>query len=215
MMPEVLEQVQRRGVIAILRRLPEAAVAPVVDALLQGGVTGIEITLDNDHALHTIAWLRSTFGARIQVGAGTVLTAAGLRDAVAAGAQYLLSPHLDVDLLECAADLGCPMVPGVLTPSEVALSKQHGAEVLKLFPAGALGSAYLKDLLGPFHGTAFIPTGGVSDRNAGEFIRAGAVALGAGSSLVTAADVEEGRWACITAKAQALVDTVAAARGAR
>lgn len=209
----ILNRVGQVGVIAILRRLPDAAIEPAVDALLQGGIEAIEVTLDAASALRTLAWLRKQFGDKLLIGAGTILTSEDVAAAVDAGAQYLLSPHLDVTLLERAAELGYPMVPGVLTPSEIMTAKLHGAKVLKLFPAGSHGSAYMKDLLGPFHGTAFIPTGGINGDNAAEFVRAGAFALGIGSSLVTRDDIENAAWSNVRTKAQQMVQLVADVRG--
>ncbi|CAM3781937.1 bifunctional 4-hydroxy-2-oxoglutarate aldolase/2-dehydro-3-deoxy-phosphogluconate aldolase [Alicyclobacillus pomorum] len=198
-------RVKQAGAIAILRRQPIHSVLSVVDALMAGGITAIEVTFDSEGAQELIQSLRRTFGQDLFIGAGTLMTPAQVRQAVEAGADVLLSPHLDVTLVETAASLGAVMIPGIVTPTEIVQATRAGADTLKLFPAGPLGPAYLKDLLGPFHGTSFIPTGGITVDNAADFLRAGAIGVGMGSALVPKHEVEAGDWSSITRRASELM----------
>ncbi len=193
--------IKRAGAIAILRRQPSNLVLSVVDALMAGGITAIEVTFDSEGAQELIQTLRKTFGKDLFIGAGTLMTPTQVQQAVEAGADVLLSPHFDGTLVEIAASLGAVMIPGIVTPTEIVQATRAGADILKLFPAGPLGPLYLKDLLGPFHGTSFVPTGGITVDNAADFIRAGAIGVGMGSALVPKHEVEAGDWISITQRA--------------
>lgn len=193
--------IKRAGAIAILRRQPSNLVSSVVDALMAGGITAIEVTFDSEGAQELIQTLRKTFGKDLFIGAGTLMTPTQVQQAVEAGADVLLSPHFDGTLVEIAASLGAVMIPGIVTPTEIVQATRTGADILKLFPAGPLGPLYLKDLLGPFHGTSFVPTGGITVDNAADFIRAGAIGVGMGSALVPKHEVEAGDWISITQRA--------------
>ncbi|MCL6597686.1 MAG: bifunctional 4-hydroxy-2-oxoglutarate aldolase/2-dehydro-3-deoxy-phosphogluconate aldolase [Alicyclobacillus macrosporangiidus] len=211
-MNQVLERLCEGGVVAIFRRVDRRHIHPLVEAVVKGGVRAVELTVDSDGAYETIRAIRDAAGADLLVGAGTLMEPEQVERAVEAGADFLLSPHLDVALLSSAERLGCPFIPGVTTPTEIVQARRAGAEVLKLFPAGPLGPAYLKDLLGPFRGVAFLPTGGITPDNAADYIRAGAPAVGMGSALVDPADVAAGRWEAVTNRVRALVDRVQAAK---
>lgn len=206
-------KIEQAGVVAILRRLPESTLLDVAGALVSGGIQVLEMTLDSPGAYTGISTLRNTYGDNVLIGAGTVMTREQLRGAKDAGAKFMLSPHLDTDLVAYAKELDVVLIPGIATPSEIALAKRAGAEVLKLFPAGPLGTSYLKDLLGPFHGTSFIPTGGITPANARDFIEAGAVAVGMGSSLVPKQDIFSAAWKSIGDRAEQVVRAVSEARG--
>lgn len=196
------------GVIPILRKMPEHQLIELADAVIAGGAGAIEITLDSPGALHAIARLRERFDDRVLVGAGTLMHAAQLPDAVRAGAQFFLSPHLDPSLVRATREAGQTYLPGVLTPSEIVQAEQAGAELMKLFPIGPLGAAYLKDLLGPFHGRSFFPTGGVTPENAADFLRAGAAGIGMGSALLPRDAVERHEWDRITERVRTVLDRV-------
>ncbi|SFU78292.1 bifunctional 4-hydroxy-2-oxoglutarate aldolase/2-dehydro-3-deoxy-phosphogluconate aldolase [Alicyclobacillus macrosporangiidus] len=211
-MNPVLERLCEGGVVAIFRRVDRQHIQPLVEAVVKGGVRAVELTVDSDGAYETIRAIRDAAGADLLVGAGTLMEPEQVDRAVEAGADFLLSPHLDVALLARADRLGAPFIPGVTTPTEIVQARRAGAQVLKLFPAGPLGPAYLKDLLGPFRGVAFLPTGGITPDNAPDYIRAGAPAVGMGSALVDPADVAAGRWEAVTTRVRALVDRVQAAK---
>lgn len=177
------ENIAPQRLIAIVRtRDPERAV-PLAEAIVRGGVSSIEIALTTPDAFATITELTSRLADRALVGAGTVRTACDARSAIAAGARFLVAPDFNEGVLDEARSAGIPYVPGALTPSEVGTILEAGVEMVKIFPAGRMGPAYLRDLLGPFPQLRPVPTGGVDLSNAAQFLQAGAVALGVGSAL--------------------------------
>jgi 2-dehydro-3-deoxyphosphogluconate aldolase / (4S)-4-hydroxy-2-oxoglutarate aldolase len=181
-----LDRIRAERVVAVLRRVPE--VDSVVEGLLAGGIRIIEITLDSDDALATIEQLRAR--GDLTVLAGTVRTPQEAEAAVAAGAEACVAPALVPEMVERCRGLGVPAVPGALTPSELEAARALGAELVKLFPGSLVGPAYVRDVLAPLTGVELIVTGGVDLSNARAFIEAGAVAVGVGSALTSAADVE-------------------------
>jgi 2-dehydro-3-deoxyphosphogluconate aldolase/(4S)-4-hydroxy-2-oxoglutarate aldolase len=206
--PDIKTRLLSTGVIAILRRVPEKQVHDVVQAVMAGGIGAIEVTLDSPGSLGTIAALRERHSDHILVGAGTVMTQAAFHEARHAGAQFYLSPHLDTSLVQEASGADCVFMPGVFTPSEIVQAERAGASLLKLFPAGPLGTSYLRDLLGPFSGRAFFPTGGIHGENAPDFIRAGAIGVGMGSALVSKDAIERGAWDELSAHVRQMLQGV-------
>lgn len=201
------------GVIAVIRAPSAEVLLPIAEALLEGGVPAIEVTMTTPKALWGIEMLAEKFGERAVVGVGTVLDAATARDAIAAGAEFVLSPHFDPGVVETTRRYGKISVPGAFTPSEILTAWTAGADVVKVFPSTVLGPGYIRDLLAPLPMLKLSPTGGVDAKNAGEWIRAGAVCVGAGSSLVGKDAVAKKDWAAITANAKAFIESVRAARG--
>jgi 2-dehydro-3-deoxyphosphogluconate aldolase/(4S)-4-hydroxy-2-oxoglutarate aldolase len=181
-----LDRIRAERVVAVLRRVPD--VDSVVEGLLAGGIRIIEITLDSDDALATIERLRAR--GDLTVLAGTVRTPQEAEAAVAAGAEVCVAPALVPEMVERCRRLGVPPVPGALTPSELEAARALGAELVKLFPGSLVGPGYVRDVLAPLTGVELIVTGGVDLINARAFIEAGAVAVGVGSALTSAADVE-------------------------
>ena len=184
-MSAAIEAIRTRRVVAILRRVPDPE--RVVRALQEGGIAVVEITLDSEDALETIARLRDD--PELVVLAGTVRTAQEAEAAAQAGAQACVGPALVPEVLEACRTLGIPAIPGALTPTEVETARRLGAPMVKLFPASLLGPAYVRDLRGPLPDVPLLVTGGVDASNAGAFLRAGAAAVGVGSALVAAGDV--------------------------
>ena len=177
------EEIAAERLVAIVRtRDPELAV-PLAEAIVNGGISSIEVALTTPKALETIAELMSRFAHRVLVGAGTVRNASDAGGAIAAGARFLVSPDFDESVLDSARSAQIPYVPGALTPSEVGRILAAGIELIKIFPAVRLGPGYLHDLLGPFPQLRPIPTGGIDFLNAADFLKAGAVALGVGTAL--------------------------------
>jgi 2-dehydro-3-deoxyphosphogluconate aldolase/(4S)-4-hydroxy-2-oxoglutarate aldolase len=150
---------------------------------------------------------------RAVIGAGTVLDAAAARASVEAGAQFIVSPHTNLDTIAACRELDIPCMPGALTPTEIVTAWQAGASVVKVFPARAFGPAYLKDVLAPLPHLKLMPTGGVDLENVGQYLKNGAFAVGLGSNLVDERIIAAGDWAALTAKANAYVRAVQAARG--
>lgn len=181
-----LDRIRAERVIAVLRRVPEPET--VVDALVAAGIGIVEITLDSDGALGTIERLRVRGG--VTVLAGTVRTPEEAAAAAAAGAEACVAPTLVPAMVERCHAFGLPAIPGALTPSELEAAKALGVELIKLFPASLGGPSYVRDVLAPLGGTELIVTGGVDASNARDFLAAGAVAVGVGSSLTGADDVE-------------------------
>ncbi len=185
------ERIRQEGLIAIVRggfSLEE--VIMVGDALLAAPLPLLEVTLNTTGALSAIESLRTRFGDHMVIGAGTVREAVQAREAVAAGAQFLVAPNLDLPTVEEALSRDTLMVPGVFTPTEIQRAVQAGCSMVKLFPC--LGTSYLKAVRAPLSDVEFIPTGGVDAVNIGKFRQAGAVAVGIGSSLVGPGIVHQG-----------------------
>lgn len=201
------------GLIAVVRGASRGAAIEVSRALVEGGVEGVEITFTTPEAHRVLQDLRSEYGDRVLLGAGTVLTPVQVERSVAAGARFLVSPGCDPNLVPIMQETGLLVLPGVLTPSEVMLARSLGAKAVKLFPGSMGGPPYLKALRGPFPDVAFLPTGGVSPRNAGEWFGAGAAAVGAGGALAPAT-LEGWNRGEVVAGAQAFVEAVRAAQGA-
>ncbi|HWH00974.1 MAG TPA: bifunctional 4-hydroxy-2-oxoglutarate aldolase/2-dehydro-3-deoxy-phosphogluconate aldolase, partial [Pilimelia sp.] len=210
------------GVLAVLRA-PSGG-PPAVDrivaasaALVRAGVRCVEVTLNSPGALEALRAVRTLVDG-VELGAGTVLRPGDVTAAAAAGAQYVVSPHTDPEIGARARELGLPWYPGALTPTEVATAWRLGATAVKLFPASLGGPRYLRELRGPLPGVALLPTGGVDADTAGEFVRAGACAVGAGGWLL--GDALTGRadgtdpLVALAERARRLRDAVAAARGA-
>ncbi|MCP3424963.1 bifunctional 4-hydroxy-2-oxoglutarate aldolase/2-dehydro-3-deoxy-phosphogluconate aldolase [Rothia sp. AR01] len=199
------DQLRSSRVVAVVRaqRIPDAVA--LAEALAAGGVSILELTYttpDVESHLHAI----STGAPGTLVGAGTVLDAAQARGALGAGAQFLVTPAVIEEVAEVAREAGVPVLLGAMTPTEVLRARELGAEHVKIFPAGVVGPRFVKDLQGPFPGLSTVPSGGIDERNARDFIDAGATAVCCGSSVVSAADVEGGRWAKITASAAEFVE---------
>lgn len=191
------------GVIAVLRAPTVEAALHATEALVAGGITGIEITFSTPRAPDVIDELASRHGEAVQLGAGTVLTPAQAREAVDAGARFLVSPGTDPNLTPVMLSTGAAVLTGALSPSEVMAATALGTHAVKLFPASLGGPSYLRSLRGPFPTVQFTPTGGVTPENLGEWFRAGAFAVGAGSELCPAASMRDGDWPGITSAAVA------------
>lgn len=210
-----LDAVQRMmscGVVAIVRMDDAAGLGQVAHAIKEGGVDVIEFTMTTPGALDIIAKSSAEFGSSVLLGAGTVLDTETARAAILAGARFLVAPTLNLDVIALAHRYDVAILPGVFTPTEMLTAWEAGADLLKVFPATALGPQYFKDVLAPLPYLRMVPTGGVSLQNCGDFIKAGAVAVAVGSNLVDKKAVKEGRWSDLTATAKKFVDAVQAAR---
>jgi len=181
-----LKRVEDLGLLAVVRGESHRAALEVVDALVEGGVLGIEITYTTPDAARVMRDLDEKYGGRILLGAGTVTTREQVEEAVGSGATFLVSPGCDPELVPAMLQTGLLVLPGVLTPSEVMLALRLGAPAVKLFPGSSGGPSYLKALLGPFPDTSFVPTGGISVDNTRDWFVAGALAVGAGGALAPA-----------------------------
>jgi 2-dehydro-3-deoxyphosphogluconate aldolase/(4S)-4-hydroxy-2-oxoglutarate aldolase len=212
---ETVAALEACGVVAVIRLREAGALRAVVDALAEGGVLALEVTMTVPRALELIAEIAPSLPPEVLLGAGTVLDAETARAAIEAGARYVVSPVFREEVLSTCHRFEVAAMPGCFTPTEILAAWDAGADVVKVFPATALGPGYFRDLRGPFPHLRLMPTGGVSLANAGEWIRAGAVAIGVGSALVDAEAVAARRFGDITDRARQLVAAVAAARSTR
>jgi 2-dehydro-3-deoxyphosphogluconate aldolase/(4S)-4-hydroxy-2-oxoglutarate aldolase len=202
------------GVVGIGRLDDYSTVNDIVGALHAGGIDAVEFTYTNPAAGEAIAAARAAFPAGVAIGAGTVLDPETARAAILLGAQFIVTPTVNPATIALCKRYSIPTVIGAFTPTEILLAWESGATFVKVFPASSVGPKYLKDVLGPLPQIKLIPTGGVSVENAGDFIRAGAQAVAAGSNLVDAGTVRAKDWQTITGRARAYVAAVAEARGA-
>ena len=207
-----LKTVADAGVVAVIRAHSKDQLKGLTEALLAGGVPAIEVTMSTPKAIAGIEMLADHFGDKAVIGVGTVIDPATARDAIAAGAQFVVSPVFDEEIVATTRRYGKIMVPGAFTPTEILRAWTHGADVVKVFPSTALGPQYFKDLLAPLPQLRLTPTGGVDIKNAAEWIKAGTVFVGAGSSLCTKDALTKNDWASVTANAKAFVETIRAAR---
>jgi 2-dehydro-3-deoxyphosphogluconate aldolase/(4S)-4-hydroxy-2-oxoglutarate aldolase len=209
---QFFKQIADVGVVAVIRALSKDQLVGITESLLAGGVTAIEVTMSTPNAIAGIEMLANRFGETAVLGVGTVMDAATARDAIAAGAQYVVSPMFDEKIVAAAQKLGKIVVPGAFTPTEILRAWSAGVDVVKVFPSTGLGPQYFKDILAPLPQLRLTPTGGVDLKNAGEWIKAGAVFVGAGSSLISRDAMSSNEWTSVTANAKAFVETIRAAR---
>ncbi len=193
-------------IVAILRGCDSAHVLPIAEALYAGGIRLLEITLNSPGAFEAIETAATILGDRMVVGAGTVLEAAEATSAIAAGAKFILSPSLDDDTIRRTIDLGAVSIPGAFTPTEILKAWRQGAHLVKVFPA-SIGPSWFRDIRGPLPQIPLMATGGISLSNLKDFEKAGAVAFGIGSSLVSPVpDLTLQYLHALTIKAKAFVD---------
>ena len=212
--PEILQRVVDAGIVAILRADSSEGLLPAAEALLAGGVTAMEVTMTTPNALETIAAVRQRFADRVLMGVGSVIDPDTARRAIDAGAQFVVTPVTKPAIIRVCHEVGCPIAAGAFTATEALLAHESGADFVKIFPADQVGPAYLRALLAPLPMLRIIPTGGVTPETAGDFLRAGCVALGVGSALVSREILQSGDWAALTARAAAFVAAVRASRDA-
>ncbi len=211
----IVDQLIMAGAVAVVR-LPDASRGEaLVNALLAGGMRAIEITLTTAGALELITSLTTTFGDTVVIGAGSVLDADTARQAIDAGARYIVSPVFDAEVLAVAHAHNVPALPGAYTPTEILAAHHAGADLVKVFPADLLGPGYIRSVLAPMPFLELMPTGGVTPQNVGQWMGAGAVAVGLGSALVDPKLVSAGDFDVITARARTVTDGVASARAIR
>lgn len=210
---EALNLIMQTGVIPVVRAESAELAGRAIEAIKAGGIQVLEITMTVPGAVRVIEQAAAKYGDEALVGAGTVLDAVTARSCILAGAQFIVSPSLDLDTISCCRRYGIAVIPGALTPTEVVTAWQAGADMVKVFPCGAVGGAsYIKALKAPLPQIDLVPTGGVSLDTAADFIKAGAAALGVGSDLVDTKALREGRDNLITERARQFVEIVKEAR---
>ncbi|NHC38360.1 bifunctional 4-hydroxy-2-oxoglutarate aldolase/2-dehydro-3-deoxy-phosphogluconate aldolase [Bacillus sp. MM2020_1] len=210
-----VEEIKKRAVVAVIRGASVETIIPMAHALKEGGVTALEITMETPKALAIIEKAADVFGDEIFVGAGTVLDAETARAAILSGAKFVFSPTVRKETIEMTKRYGVISVPGAFTATEILTAYEYGADVIKVFPAGSVGPGYFKNLAGPLPHIPLMPTGGIDMENAKDYIRAGAVAVGVGSSLVNPKKaLTDDYLRLITENARKLMEEVQSARQA-
>ncbi|ELZ29613.1 2-dehydro-3-deoxyphosphogluconate aldolase/4-hydroxy-2-oxoglutarate aldolase [Halosimplex carlsbadense 2-9-1] len=210
---DIQQRIVDSGVTAVLRGIDEEDIVPVAEAVHEGGVTALEVTADAKRCSEMIAAVdRATEDTDAIVGAGTVMDAAAARNVIEAGAEFVLAPNLNEDVIDVCNREGVVCIPGVMTPTEAAEAMEAGADILKMFPASTVGPGHIGALQGPLGDVPIMPTGGVSTENVADYFDAGAVAVGAGSALVDYDAIERADWDAVRGSAAAFVEAVEDAR---
>jgi len=210
---DVLRQIAEIGLVPVVRAQSADEAMKVVDAIREGGVTVLEVTMTVPGALGVMEQVTKRFGKDVLLGAGTVLDSETARACMLAGARFVVSPSLDLGTIAICRRYSVPVFPGALTPTEVLAAWTAGADAVKVFPCGALGGAsYIKSLKAPLPQVEMIPTGGVSVKTAADFIKAGSLALGVGADLVDTQAIRDGNARAVTEKAREYVRLVQEAR---
>jgi len=209
----VLQKIREVGVVPVVRASSAKEATQAIEAVRAGGVNIFEITMTVPDAVNLIKNLTARFGETALIGAGTVLTSEQARDCIAAGAKFIISPALNLETIKICNENDVAVMPGALTPTEIVTAWNAGADLVKVFPAGALGGAnYIKSLKAPLPQIEIIPTGGVSLKTAADFIKAGASALGVGEDLVDLQALREGNDYILTERARQYLEIVKTAR---
>jgi len=209
---EIIERLLDPGVVAIIRTDSSDHLLQIATALHQGGISALEVTMTTPNAIEAIAEINARFQKTLLVGVGTVLDPETARAAILAGAEFVVTPVSNPRVIKMCARYGKPIFSGAMTPTEALATHEAGADFVKLFPADNLGPQYVRNLLAPLPMLQIIPTGGVTPEMAEEYLRAGCVAVGAGSTLITKEAVRKGDWNGIS---QTAARFVAAARKVR
>lgn len=210
---EVFNRMVSEGLIPVIRVSSAQEAVDVADAIKEGGVSLIEITMSVPDAIDTIKELTHKYKDEIIMGAGTILDPETARAALLAGAQFIVTPTLNLDVIQLAHRYSAVVVPGAMTPTEILTAWNAGADMVKVFPAAQLGGPeYIKAIRGPLPQILLVPTGGVNLQNAGAFIKAGAAALGVGGELVDKKAIKEKRFDVITENTRTYLKAIKEAR---
>jgi len=211
---DLIERIKQIAIVPIVRTSNAGMAIQAVEAIYQGGIPCVEITMTVDGAIKALEAVADRYGDKVLLGAGTVLDPETARACMLAGAQFFVTPALNTKTIELAKRYSKPIFPGALTPTEVLAAWQAGADGVKIFPCSAVGGAkYIKALKGPFPQIEMVPTGGVNLETIGDFIAAGSSAVGVGGELVDNKSCSDGNYKVITERAKKLLEAVAAARG--
>ncbi|OLC40302.1 MAG: 2-dehydro-3-deoxyphosphogluconate aldolase [Acidobacteria bacterium 13_1_40CM_65_14] len=209
---DVTKAIESMGVVAVIRLKDSAKLRGVVDALADGGVRALEVTMTVPRAVDLIRELAPTLPSGFLLGAGTVIDVETAKAVIDAGARFVVGPVFRPDVIRACHERDVPAMPGCFSPTEILTAHEAGADIVKVFPATMLGPQFLKDVRAPLPQVKLMPTGGVTLDNAGDWIRAGAVAVGVGSALVDVKAIDAGQFDVIAANARRVVASVAAAR---
>ena len=209
---EILDRVLKAGITAVIRAQSSEHLSKVADALKAGGVECIEVTMTTPNALSVIEETAQRFGDDVLIGVGSVLDGETARVAILSGAQFVVSPVLNLDMIRMVHRYDKVAVPGTFTPTEIITAWECGADLIKVFPAGRVGPGFFKDILAPLPQVRLVPTGGVNLDTAADFIKNGAAALCVGSAMMPKDAMAEGRFEEVTDLARRFVEIVQQAR---
>lgn len=207
-----VERILAGGIIAILRLPTPDDLLPAAEAIGEGGVTIIEFTLTTPGSLQTLGPARAKLKPGVLLGVGTVLTTGAAREAIRAGAEFIVTPTLNPEVVHICRNRGIPVIPGAFTPTEILQAWDLGASLVKVFPAGPVGPRYIQDLRGPLPHIPLVPTGGISLNNVNAFIQAGAAAVGVGGEMVPKDLLAQRKFDEITQRARMFAEAVQQAR---
>ena len=209
---QIIEQLLNPGIIAVVRAKRTDQAVPLAEALVAGGIIAVEITMTTPNAIAAIHEASAKLGDRALIGVGTILKPFDLQQALDAGAQFVVTPVCRTEFVALAHSAGKPVMIGAYTPTEAQLAHEAGADFVKIFPADALGPGYIKAIRAPLPHLQIVPTGGVGLKTIAEFFKAGCVAVGAGSSLISSEILDKDDWSALTRMAAEFVKAAAATR---
>ena len=211
---EIVQQITRQGVVAVIRMSDSKKLMNVARAIQKGGISALEVTMTTPNALRVIEEAATELGDDVLVGVGSVLDAETARLAINAGAKYVVSPILKPEIIQAAHRYGIPAMPGAFTPTEALAAHENGADIIKIFPADVVGMAFFKAIKAPMPHLQLMPTGGVTLTNGGDWIKAGACAVGVGSALLDRNAIAEENYDLLTKNAQTLRESIQAGQQA-
>lgn len=204
----ILNEVLKRKSVAVIRLTDSNKLKNVIEALFLGGVSIAEITMTVPNAIELIRKITQEVSEEVIVGVGSVLSATIAKEAIHAGAKYVVSPIFKKEIIDTAHEFEVPAMPGCFTPTEIYSAFEYGADIVKVFPADVLGMSFFKGILAPMPNLKLMPTGGVTLTNAGEWLKAGAVAVGIGSALLEKSAIEIGDYNKLTENARLITESI-------
>jgi 2-dehydro-3-deoxyphosphogluconate aldolase/(4S)-4-hydroxy-2-oxoglutarate aldolase len=208
---KILHEIIKRKAVAVLRVKEEEKLQRVIEAIYSGGVSVAEITMTVPNAIQLIEQMNEKLDKNIIIGVGSVLNSKIAEDAIEAGAKYVVSPILKKEIIDTAHKFDIPAMPGCFTPSEIQTAFEWGADIVKVFPADIVGMEFFKAILAPMPHLKLMPTGGVSLTNAGEWLKAGACAVGIGSALLDKKAIQENNYLKLTENAKSIMKSISEA----
>jgi 2-dehydro-3-deoxyphosphogluconate aldolase / (4S)-4-hydroxy-2-oxoglutarate aldolase len=204
----VLSEILKRKAVAVIRAKEPEKLKKIIEAIAKGGITVAEITMTVPNAIQLIEKMSNEVDDNIIIGVGSVLNKQTALDAIKAGAKYVVSPILKKEIIETAHQNNVPVMPGCFTPTEIQTAFEYGADIIKVFPADVVGMAFFKSILAPMPHLKLMPTGGVSLANAGEWIKAGACAVGLGTALLDKKAIENEDYNALTKNASTIINSI-------
>jgi len=205
---KILEEILKRKAVAVLRVKEAEKLQRVIEAIYEGGVSVAEITMTVPNAIQLIEQMSNKLDKNIIIGVGSVLNSKTAEDAIKAGAKYVVSPIFKKEIIDTAHKHNIPAMPGCFTPTEIQTAFEYGADIVKVFPADVVGMEFFKAILAPMPHLKLMPTGGVTLANAGEWLKAGACAVGIGSALLDKKAIQENNYSILTENAKQIMKSI-------